>query len=171
MPLFGICGGIQILNVACGGTLHQDIASCTGSTIQHKTVQTESRPSHSIDIVPGSRLHGIVGAERIRVVSSTDYGRAVWVDVADHGGRSIRIRAEDIRLALIRTKTPAARGLYSMNCRIRDLGDKFEFYDGRGFGHGVGLCQWGAQGKAAAGWSAERILGFYYPGARFYRAY
>ncbi len=70
VPLFGICGGIQLLNVACSGTLHQDIAACTGSTIQHRVVQTESRPCHTITIVPGSRLHEIIGEDRIRVNST-----------------------------------------------------------------------------------------------------
>ncbi|MFW6133897.1 MAG: cell division protein, partial [Planctomycetota bacterium] len=59
----------------------------------------------------------------------------------------------------------------SVNCDIRTEGNDIVFADGRGFGHGVGLCQWGAQGKAEAGWSAERILEFYYPGARLIRAY
>ena len=36
---------------------------------------------------------------------------------------------------------------------------------GRGFGHGVGLCQQGARGYAERGWSAEDILAHYYPGA------
>ena len=36
--------------------------------------------------------------------------------------------------------------------------------DGRGWGHGVGMVQWGAYGKARAGWSASRILAFYYGG-------
>ena len=35
---------------------------------------------------------------------------------------------------------------------------------GRGWGHGVGMVQWGAYGKAKKGWSAGRILGFYYGG-------
>ena len=35
---------------------------------------------------------------------------------------------------------------------------------GRGWGHGVGMVQWGAYGKARLGWSADRILGFYYGG-------
>jgi stage II sporulation protein D len=39
------------------------------------------------------------------------------------------------------------------------------FLAGRGRGHGVGLCQTGARGLAEAGWSAERILAHYYPGA------
>jgi stage II sporulation protein D len=37
---------------------------------------------------------------------------------------------------------------------------------GRGWGHGVGLVQWGAYGKAKRGWSADRILAFYYGGLR-----
>jgi SpoIID/LytB domain protein len=36
--------------------------------------------------------------------------------------------------------------------------------DGRGWGHGVGMVQWGAYGKARLGWSADRILGYYYGG-------
>ena len=36
--------------------------------------------------------------------------------------------------------------------------------DGRGWGHGVGMVQWGAYGKAVRGWSAARILAFYYGG-------
>jgi len=37
-------------------------------------------------------------------------------------------------------------------------------FGGRGFGHGVGLPQYGARGAARAGWDAARILGYYYPG-------
>ena len=35
---------------------------------------------------------------------------------------------------------------------------------GRGWGHGVGMVQWGAYGKARLGWSADRILAYYYGG-------
>jgi SpoIID/LytB domain protein len=37
---------------------------------------------------------------------------------------------------------------------------------GRGWGHGVGMVQWGAFGKARLGWSADRILAYYYGGLR-----
>lgn len=107
----------------------------------------------------------------IRVRTTTPHGRAVWVDAVGPAGRSVRLRAEDIRLALLYHGVPAARKLYSMNCRIVDRGESIEFADGRGFGHGVGLCQWGAQGKAAKGWTAEQILRFYYPGATLYRVH
>lgn len=42
--------------------------------------------------------------------------------------------------------------------------------EGLGRGHGVGLCQEGARDLARAGWTAERILAAYYPGARLVRA-
>ena len=38
-------------------------------------------------------------------------------------------------------------------------------FEGRGWGHGVGLCQWGAKGRAAAGQSYSQILQAYYPKA------
>jgi stage II sporulation protein D len=37
-------------------------------------------------------------------------------------------------------------------------------FSGRGYGHGVGMCQWGAKGMAEQGATAERILAFFYPG-------
>ena len=43
--------------------------------------------------------------------------------------------------------------------------------EGRGAGHGVGLCQWGAVGRSRAGQNYQRILGAYYPGAILQRLY
>ena len=42
--------------------------------------------------------------------------------------------------------------------------DGWAHFSGRGYGHGAGLCQWGAKGMAEQGYTAERILEFYYPG-------
>ena len=42
---------------------------------------------------------------------------------------------------------------------------------GQGFGHGVGMCQFGAQHMAFTGNPHDKILGFYYPGARIKQAY
>jgi len=43
-------------------------------------------------------------------------------------------------------------------------------FEGRGWGHGVGLCQWGARGRALAGQKHEEILKAYYPGAKLMHA-
>lgn len=46
---------------------------------------------------------------------------------------------------------------------IEKSGNDFVFY-GRGWGHGVGMCQWGAMAMAEQGYTAEKILTHYYPG-------
>lgn len=121
------------------------------------------------------QAQGLGSLASLKVVSATPYGRAVWVDLIGTAGQTVRVRAEDIRLSynmsLSGKPDASARRLYSMNCTIRMSGDYFEFSEGKGFGHGVGLCQWGAQGKAAAGWKAGQILGFYYPGTTITRMY
>lgn len=43
--------------------------------------------------------------------------------------------------------------------------------EGQGNGHGVGMCQWGAVGRARAGYSVEQILSAYYPGTSLTRIY
>ena len=45
------------------------------------------------------------------------------------------------------------------------------FTNGRGFGHGVGLCQFGAEAMARSGYNAASILNFYYQGAMVRSAY
>ncbi len=50
-------------------------------------------------------------------------------------------------------------------------GDGKVIFEGRGFGHGVGLCQWGAKGASERGWDYARILGKYYRNAVVNRVY
>ena len=110
------------------------------------------------------------GVERIEVVEEL-HGRPVWIDAVAPDGRKVRVRAEDLRLSLLRHGDGAARGLYSMNCRIRDDGESIVFDQGSGFGHGVGLCQWGTEAKARRGLTYQQILADYYPTAKLFRAY
>jgi len=153
-----------------GGQTDEDCRSCTNFRWAAVRISKTDLYRAVADSYPSAKdLGGSVA--RIEIVRTTPYGRAIWVDLFGPNGKKVRIRAEDVRVALIKSAIPAARKLYSMNCQIREAGDSFEFYDGRGYGHGVGLCQWGAQGKAQRGWSAERILEFYYPGAKVFRAY
>ena len=58
--------------------------------------------------------------------------------------------------------------LKSMRFTVRKDGGAFVF-EGRGLGHGVGLCQWGAKGQAARGIPYARILASYYPGTAIAR--
>ena len=152
-----------------GGQVCNDCAGC--GRFRWKPVRITKADIFRTVAAAYRQARSMNGLKEIRVASSTPQGRAVWLDLIAPNGRRIRLRAEDLRLCLIRSRLPAARRLFSMNCRIRDLGNEIEFYDGHGFGHGVGLCQWGAQGKAQRGWTAEKILHFYYPGAKLFRVY
>ncbi|NQU76488.1 MAG: SpoIID/LytB domain-containing protein [Planctomycetes bacterium] len=102
----------------------------------------------------------------IRIRSATNWGRPLWLDIISEDGRTATIRADDLRIALLRYGSAGAKKLYSMDCTIRDAGDSISFEDGKGFGHGVGLCQYGAEGKARRGMKYYQILRAYYPGAK-----
>lgn len=70
MPIFGICRGFQLLNVALGGTLYQDINSQYEHTpILHKQNARRKEASHFIEIMKGSRLYEMIGKEKIAVNS------------------------------------------------------------------------------------------------------
>lgn len=65
-PIFAICRGFQILNVACGGTLLQDIP--TPPYGQH-TTNAGISAQHTIDVTDGSRLHSLLAKSPIAVNS------------------------------------------------------------------------------------------------------
>lgn len=70
MPIFGICRGIQIMNVATGGSLYQDIKTeYPKDALTHKKVKSEDS-QHEIEIVPGSQLSDIVAAHQAVVNSA-----------------------------------------------------------------------------------------------------
>lgn len=62
-PTFGICRGIQMLNVAAGGSLYQDIPAQLPDALNHSHVKGEpyNRRTHSIEIEPASRLARLLG--------------------------------------------------------------------------------------------------------------
>jgi putative glutamine amidotransferase len=68
-PIFGICRGIQLLNVAFGGTLYQDIASHHVESLQHAQKSRPEAAIHSVNIVEGSLLHRLVGSSLIETNS------------------------------------------------------------------------------------------------------
>ena len=60
-PLFGICYGMQALNVSRGGTLIQDIGSQVPGSIQHQQGRPLARNSHSVTVAADSRLARLTG--------------------------------------------------------------------------------------------------------------
>lgn len=103
-----------------------------------------------------------VGArlDSIEIQRRDQAGRAMLVGL--NGAKAPLVRGEDLREAMSRAFGP--RALRSVLFDVRREQGTFIF-EGRGFGHGVGLCQAGAMARAAAGEAPERILAFYFPGA------
>jgi len=101
--------------------------------------------------------------------------RLTMVKLNGSTGQSDFLRAEDLRLTI----DPTGRKLKSTICKIVDLGrshqtknslssdgGELQFLSGRGYGHGVGMCQCGAEAMARQGQTAEQILSYYYPGSK-----
>jgi len=55
-PIFGVCRGLQLINVAFGGTLYQDIETQHPGALQHRNPSAYDQHVHEVDIVSGSRL-------------------------------------------------------------------------------------------------------------------
>ena len=91
--------------------------------------------------------------------------RPTEFQLTDVNGRTAPIRAEEFRLALMNDPAGRAPKPYSSFFEIRAEGDTFVMYNGRGYGHGIGMSQWGAQALAKQGRTHPQILAFFYPGA------
>ena len=58
VPILGICRGLQVMTVAGGGNLYQDITQMTGRKLQHDQQAPDWYPAHAIQIEEGSRVFG-----------------------------------------------------------------------------------------------------------------
>ena len=106
-----------------------------------------------------------------RVLDRTASGRIQRLELVGAAGRTIVTGA-----AIRRVLEPPAGGLLRSNdftLRITRTGGRIERVEaeGRGYGHGVGMCQWGAIARARAGQGYSEILLSYYPGAELRKIY
>jgi putative glutamine amidotransferase len=69
-PVFGICRGLQLLNVAFGGTLYQDIPTQRPDAVKHVNRAHYERNLHQLQIEPGSRLAGLYPRTSMAYVNS-----------------------------------------------------------------------------------------------------
>lgn len=70
LPVLGICGGMQLLNVALGGTLIQHIPDEIEDALAHEQPNPRHEPGHGVTLEAGSRLRRICGAGTLEVNSA-----------------------------------------------------------------------------------------------------
>ena len=94
----------------------------------------------------------------VQVLSKNKSGRVDKLEIKDNAGVSIVLTGKEFRQLL---------GPDELRSTKFDLSVKWGslVMDGYGWGHGVGMCQWGAFGMSREGKLAEEILKYYYPGA------
>ena len=109
-----------------------------------------------------SQIRRMKSISKVRIASRWPHGRARDIRITDQRGRSVTVSAETVRIAL---------GLRSTWFDIVDKSDSVSFTNGRGWGHGMGMCQFGADRLARRGYKYEEILETYYPGSELKRYY
>ncbi len=161
-------------------------SSCGGRTADVADVWGTGHPAlksvicGDCDEAPRSRWQAVMGKGQLQTILDSLYpGMGPVSSVGVHR------RFPDGRVAVMALNTADSRVLVSAGdfrreagymtllstmFTIRGEGGKVIF-EGRGFGHGVGLCQWGARGAAERGLSYKQILGKYYPGAVIKKVY
>ena len=72
-PLLGICRGLQLLNVALGGSLYQDLPSQWGEAVCHRQAPPYDQPSHPVALTEGP-LRALLGREELAVNSCHQQG-------------------------------------------------------------------------------------------------
>jgi putative glutamine amidotransferase len=70
VPVLGICGGQQLLHVVLGGELIQHIPDAVPECLAHEQPNPRTEAGHEVAVVPGTRLHAIVGAGQLLVNSA-----------------------------------------------------------------------------------------------------
>jgi putative glutamine amidotransferase len=69
LPVLAVCRGVQVLNVALGGSLYQDVATEPGTQLPHSQKEPRDQPTHKVKVTPGSRLARTLGADELEVNS------------------------------------------------------------------------------------------------------
>ena len=112
----------------------------------------------------------------VRVTKVNEFDRPTEYLLTDTSGKTYPIRAEHLRVAC---NTVSGTGLPAItrDKRVNSSDATFTIagntvtINGQGFGHGVGMSQFGAEGMARKGRTVGDILAHYYPGAQMVRAY
>jgi stage II sporulation protein D len=121
---------------------------------------------------PAGRRPDLDHLADIRVTRRTGSGRVDQL-VVSAGGAEVRVDGQSNIRAVLRTPGGDLLRSTAFTLVVSGAGSSVSHLlaEGNGAGHGVGLCQWGAVGRARAGQGHEQILAAYYPGTNLERWY
>jgi stage II sporulation protein D len=129
----------------------------------------------------GNAIAGLQLIREVQTTASNSVGRPTQLTVFDQSGKAFPLSAEQFRFACnydgVQPAPPGGLPALDSKQMVRSshvavtVTQNEVRINGAGYGHGVGLCQFGAQAMAKAGHGAQAILLFYYPGAELKQAY
>ncbi len=146
-------------HASCGGRTENG-AEALGRDLPYLhsvTCPCEGLPQSRWELTVGKReleRMGLAGGTQLAVAGRSATGRARRVEL----GRGKQLSAVTFRERVGYTR------LKSLSFEISET-EEDTLFRGRGYGHGAGLCQWGAKVLADKGWSYQQILDHYYAGA------
>ncbi len=88
-PILGVCRGCQILNIAVGGSMYQDIyAQMDNELLQHAQKAPSAHGSHFVNVLKGSLLYHLTGQEKLQVNSRHHQANRKVIDTFQISGRA-----------------------------------------------------------------------------------
>lgn len=123
LPFLGICRGMQMLNVVCGGTLYQDLPTEYPGALDHRPDDGRDALVHELRVEPGTRLAEVLGTTHLRVNSIHHQAARVvapglvvsaWaedgvIEGLEHPGKSFALGVQCHPEELYREHPPMAR--------------------------------------------------------------
>jgi len=171
---FGSGPARAVYHADCGGHTSAATEVWQGDALSYLPSAVDDGPartahtSWTFETSPGDLLDALNADPRTRVGSDV---KAIDIDETDSAGRVERVtlrgaRTIDVRGDVLRDVLSHAFGVRSIRSTLFTVTrtkDRFVF-SGRGFGHGVGLCQAGAMARLQAGQAPSTVLAHYFPG-------
>ncbi|MHB0938753.1 MAG: SpoIID/LytB domain-containing protein [Armatimonadota bacterium] len=169
MPSKSVPNVLTVNSILNAGDAYCKGTSASRWSRQFTAAEVNALVAKNLPLVTNDPAAQIRTVTNMSVEERTPNGRIASLRV-EGDGASILVYGDAVRW-LFGTGKPGADGLWSALFELtvtRDAAGRITAYTfrGAGRGHGIGLCQWGAQGRAQAGQTCRQILRAYYPGTR-----
>jgi len=164
---------IPYYHSTCGGSTEESIyiwgnklPYITSVRCSYDKISPSYRWKYSIekqDFADRLRGYGIKTVDSIRVIKRSPTGRAIKIEIKNNKN-VIKLSGEELRQLF---------GYNSIKSTLFDVEINRDriIFTGKGSGHGVGMCQWGAQGMALNGFNHIDILKYYYKNIEIKKVY